>query len=81
MARFKMSQSFWTGQQKVSAGHVLVDTQANAQPGDVVYTALNSTNIPAGAIALDASASAMLAASPWAGVPLACCILGMDSIA
>jgi hypothetical protein len=68
MARFMMTRKFHYGSVVVAAGKTLADSAANAQPGDFVYTALNSGNVPAGAIALDASATSMLNASRWAGV-------------
>jgi len=68
MARFRMQSAFHFGGTRVRAGQVLVDSQANAQPGDVVFTGLNSNSVPHGAVALDGSATTMINASRWAGV-------------
>jgi len=68
MARFRLVQAFHFADRRVKAGGVIVDTQANAQPGDVVFPAMSAATLPAGVIALDGSATTMLAASRWAGV-------------
>ena len=68
MARFKLQQAFHFGSVRVKAGGTLADSQANAQTGDAVYTGLTAETLPPGCIALDASATSMLAASKWAGI-------------
>lgn len=68
MARFKLQQAFHFADKRVKAGGVIVDTLANAQAGDVVYSAMSAATLPAGVVALDASATTMLNASRWAGV-------------
>jgi hypothetical protein len=69
MARFKLTQAYHFGQYRVKAGGTVADTVANSQPGDMVPTpALTSSNLPAGLIALDGSATTMLNASRWAGI-------------
>jgi len=83
MARFKLLSSFYAdavGVGRVRAGRTVADSQANALPGDVIWTQLNSNSIPRGFVPLDASASAMFAASQWAGTPVAATILGADSV-
>ena len=83
MARFRTTQSFYVDGAavgKVRAGRVIVDNQANAQPGDIVWSALNSNSLPQGCVPLDAAASTMLAGSRWAGVPVSATILGADSV-
>jgi hypothetical protein len=83
MARFRVQQAFYcdaVGVGRVRAGRTVADSQSAAQPGDIVWTGLNSQSLPQGCIPLDGSASAMLAASRWAGVPVSATILGADSI-
>jgi hypothetical protein len=83
MARFRSTQSFYVdgaGVGRVRGGRTVADSQANAQPGDVVWTGLNSQNLPAGMIPLDGLASAMKAASMWANEPAATVILGVHSV-
>lgn len=83
MARFKVQQAFYcdaVGVGRVRAGRTVADSQANAQPGDIVWTGLNSQSLPAGMVPLDASATSMKASSQWAGIPDATVILGVHSI-
>jgi hypothetical protein len=83
MARFRTTASFYAdaiGVGKVRAGRTVADSVANSQPGDVVWTALNSVSLPAGFTPLDASADTMRAASRWAGVPVGIACYGVDSI-
>jgi hypothetical protein len=82
MARFKLQQAFYcdaVGVGRVRAGRTIADSQSAAQPGDVVWTGLNSRSLPAGFVPLDQSATDMRAASQWAGTPIATVILGIDS--
>ena len=37
MARYVLTKAFWTGQQRLRAGRIIAQTQAEAQPGDVVW--------------------------------------------
>jgi len=67
MARFKMPQAFHFADKRVKAGQVIVDTLANAQAGDVLYSAMSAATLPAGAVPLDAPATTMFNASRWAG--------------
>jgi hypothetical protein len=46
MARYTLTKSFWTGQQKVRAGRTIAQTQAEALPGDVVWAG----TLPDGAV-------------------------------
>jgi hypothetical protein len=64
---------------KIPAGSTIADSQANSQPGDRVWP-VTAASLPRGYVPLDASASVMLAASPWAGLPFQATILGVDSI-
>lgn len=68
MARFRLQQAFHYGSVKVKAGGVIVDSAANAQPGDTVFPTMSAATLPAGVVALDAPASTMLGQSRWAGV-------------
>jgi hypothetical protein len=73
VARFRTTQSFYAdavGVGRVKAGRTISDSQANAQPGDVVWVGLNANSLPAGMMPLDGSAQTMLTASRWAGVPV-----------
>jgi len=67
MARFKMQQAFHFADKRVKAGGVIVDTLANAQGGDVVYSAMSAATLPAGAVPLDVTATTVFNASRWAG--------------
>jgi hypothetical protein len=83
MARFKLTASFYAdavGVGKVRAGRTVADSQANALPGDVVWTGLNAQSLPAGFTPLDASADAMRAASRWVNIPAGIVCYGVDSI-
>jgi hypothetical protein len=51
MARYVLTQAFWTGQQKVRAGRVIAQSQGEMQPGDVLSTgALPTGAVPVGAV-------------------------------
>jgi hypothetical protein len=83
MARFKTTQAFYAdavGVGRIKAGKTICDSQANALAGDVVWTGLNSQSLPQGCVPLDGSASTMLSASRWAGVPVSATILGAHSV-
>jgi hypothetical protein len=80
MARFRMTSAFHFADKRVAAGKVLADSVANSQPGDAVWTGLNSATVPRGAVALDASATTMYSASPWASVATWGAPTGRDSI-
>jgi hypothetical protein len=80
MARFRLTQALIVGQFRWSAGNTVADSQANAQPGDIVWTGLSSTTMIEGMTPLDSSATSMRAASQWANVPLRNVIYGVDSI-
>ena len=80
MARFQLTQAVVVGQFRWAAGTFVADSQAAAQPGDQVWTGLNSTTMFEGMTPLDSSATSMRAASRWAGVPLRNVISGVDSI-
>jgi hypothetical protein len=62
MARFKLVGSFYAdavGVGKVSAGRTVADSQANAQPGDVIWLGLNSNSLPQCFVPLDDAAYSM----------------------
>jgi hypothetical protein len=83
MARFRTTASFYAdaiGVGRVRAGRTVADSQANAVPGDVVWSGLNAQSLPAGFTPLDASATSMRAASQWAGTPVGNVCLGVDSV-
>jgi len=65
MARFRLQQAFSFGSVRLNAGHVIVDTAANALAGDVVFPSMNSATLPAGVVALDGAALTMFNASRW----------------
>jgi hypothetical protein len=50
MARYVLTKAFWSNQQRVRAGRMLAQTQAEAQPGDFVW----SGNLPDGAVPVGA---------------------------
>jgi len=51
MARYVLTKAFWSGQQKVRAGRTIAQTQAEAQPGDVVWTGTLPTGaVPVGSV-------------------------------
>ena len=83
MARFRVRSAFYSDQVgvgRVRAGRVVAaDSQANAVAGDVVWSGLNSTSLPAGMEPLDAAASAMKAGSQFAGEQLSAAI-GVSSV-
>ena len=81
MARFRTMSAFYAdalGVGRVRAGRTIADNVAIAQPGDVIWTGLNSTSLPAGFEPLDASATTMRNASKWSGLPFPATILGVD---
>ena len=80
MARFRMTQAFSFGSNRVRAGGTLADTVGNAQPGDLVYAGLTAATLPPGCIPLDAAATTMKNASKFAGEAAASSITGADSI-
>lgn len=82
MARFRTHAAFYAdavGVGRVRAGRTVADSQANAQAGDIVWSGLNSTSLPASFEPLDAGATTMRNASRWAGTAFAATILGADS--
>lgn len=83
MARFKLTSAFYAdavGVGRVRAGKIVCDSQVGAQPGDVVWTGLNSVSLPSGFTPLDGAADTMRAASRWAGRPVGIACLGVDSV-
>src|SRR6516225_5315934 len=51
MARYVLTKAFWSNQQRVRAGRILAQSQAEAQPGDFVWTGtLPDGAIPVGAV-------------------------------
>ena len=82
MARFRLSEAFHHGSFKWRAGQVMVDSLANALPsaGDHVWTGMSSATITAAFQPIDASAVTMRNASPFALVPAATTISGVNSV-
>ena len=48
MARYILTKAFWTGQQRLRAGRIIAQTQAEAQPNDVVWSGI----LPDGAVSV-----------------------------
>ena len=80
MARFKLTQAVAVSPWRFHAGEIVADSQANAQLGDRVWNGLTSATMAPGMTPLDASATSMKAASPFANEPAATAITGADSI-
>jgi hypothetical protein len=80
MARFQLTSAIVVGAVRIRAGKTIADSQANAQPGDAVWTGLNAGTMIAGMVPLDASATTMKNASPYASLAAATAISGVDSI-
>jgi hypothetical protein len=81
MARFRLTKAFQAGQYHLHAGQTLADSAANAQPGDAVWTGLNSSTMGSGFTPLDASANTMKAgSSKFASESTLVSITGRDSI-
>jgi hypothetical protein len=81
MARFRLAAAFHVGGSiRYRASTVLADSGANAQPGDVVWTGMNSNTIREFFVPLDASAADMFGNSKYAGRPAPTAITGADSI-
>jgi hypothetical protein len=73
MARFQTTSAFYAdavGVGRVRAGKFVADSAANALPGDVVWSGLNSVSLPRGFTPLDSLANTMRAASRWGGTPI-----------
>jgi hypothetical protein len=83
IARFQTTSAFYVdsaGLGRVRAGKFVADSQANAQPGDMIWLGLNSVSLPRGMTPLDPSAVTMRNASQWAGLPVANVCFGVDSV-
>jgi hypothetical protein len=51
MARYVLTKAFWSNQQRVRAGRILAQTQAEAQPRDFVWGGkLPDGAVPVGAV-------------------------------
>ena len=51
MARYVLTKAFWSNQQRVRAGRILAQSQAEAQPGDFVWIGtLPDGAVPVGAV-------------------------------
>ena len=68
------------GANRLAAGSTIVESQANAVAGDIVWTGLSSATMGQGFVPLDASATTMKGGSAYAGEVIGCCILGVDSV-
>ena len=80
MARFRLHISMIIGAVRLKPGTVVVDSLANKQPGDIVWTALNAGAVHPGMVALDATATSMQAASRYAATTAPTWIDGANSI-
>jgi hypothetical protein len=80
MARFRSVRAFHRGQYKWRAGLTFADSQANAQPGDIVLTWLLSSSLPQGLVPLDGSGTTMKNSSAYANEIIPASITGVDSI-
>jgi hypothetical protein len=80
MARFRLSEAFHHGSFRWRAGQVMVDSQANALPGDHVWTGMSSSTITAAFQPIDGLAVTMRNASPYASVPAASTVSGVNSV-
>jgi hypothetical protein len=83
VARFRTTAAFYSdapGVGRVRAGRTVADSTANALPGDIVWSGLNSVSLPAGFTPLDGAADAIRAASRWRNDPIANVCLGGDSV-
>jgi hypothetical protein len=80
MARFQLLAAHVFGALRVKAGKVIVEVQANAQPGDVVVGPLTSSSVTPTMKALDSAAVSLKNASPHASTPLPATITGASSI-
>jgi hypothetical protein len=80
MARFRLMKAIATGALRFHAGDVVTDTIPLTVSTDRHWPTLTASTMGAGMVPLDAGASAMKAASPWASEVLPATILGVDSI-
>jgi hypothetical protein len=80
MARFQLTAALHTAQARYRAGTILADSQANALPGDKVWTGMNAASLIADMVALDGAATTMRNASKYAGVTPRGWITGAESI-
>jgi hypothetical protein len=82
MARFRLTRAFAYngGANRLAAGQVIVDSSANAQAGDTVWTGLTSATMGQGFVPLDASATTMKSASVYANEVISATIVGVDSV-
>jgi hypothetical protein len=69
-----------SGALRFHAGEVVTDTIPLTVPTDRHWPTLTSATMASGMVPLDASATTMKAASPWANEVLPATILGVDSI-
>ena len=80
MPRFNLLAAHVFGAVRVRAGKNIVDTVANAQPGDVIVGPLTSSSVTPTMAPLDAPATALKNASQYAGAPVPNAITGVSSI-
>jgi hypothetical protein len=80
MARFNLLAAHVFGGVKVRGGKNIVDTLANAQPGDVIVGTLTSASVTPSMNPLDAAASTLKNNSPYASVAVPGGPSGRDSI-
>jgi hypothetical protein len=80
MARFRLMAAMQVGHFHYRIGTTLADSNANALPGDKVWTGMSAANLIPDMVPLDASATTMLAASRWAGIPVRTWTTGVESV-
>jgi hypothetical protein len=80
MARFRLTKAVSTAQVRFAAGDVVTDVLPLTVSSDRHWPDLTAAKMHSGMVPLDASASTMKAASPWAGEVLSATILGVDSV-
>ena len=80
MARFRLNAALQVGHFHYRIGTILADSNANALPGDKVWTGMSAATLVADMIPLDGAASTMLAASKYAGIPPRTWTTGVESI-
>jgi hypothetical protein len=80
LARFMLTRSFHFSGTHLRARKTIADSQANAQPGDVVWTGLTAASLPQGFNPLDAAGTTLKSQSRWASALADTWVCGADSV-
>ncbi len=80
MARVMLNMAMHIGTRKLKGGSTIADSAGVALPGDFVWTGLTAQTYQRDMVALDASATTMKNASPFASVSPRPWITGVESI-